>query len=568
MNWAVGQVRRGTIPGYSSSPVVFTVVDAFADGVWIVEHDGKRLRFPEASGSTLIGQQGPGVHIQYVQEDSAAQLRQTTLERDAYKEAFERTQKGPTSRYGYVHSGPFAAVDPESGKPTRRVLVVAGGDVVSVEATDKALPPEDVVPGRLLRLNPQSGAVLGVEREATLGGVMAVAKAVAGTLVDVEVGGTRRQVVKALALVVEAGDRVVCDSAFTVVLACLGKDKEAFNVTEAVNVSWDDVAGQESARAALVDAIEAPIKHAAIFARYGRKPSKGVLLWGPPGCGKTLLAKAAATSFAALQGGGTAGFIYVKGPEILNKWVGESEAKVRALFARAREHYKLTGQRAVMFIDEADAILSTRGSSRSSDVDKTIVPAFLVEMDGLDAGGPMLILATNRPDALDPAVIRDGRIDRKVEVKRPKRDAAQAILELYLGRKPLQEPLRDLATRLADEIFSGRHVILKASGSRETIEGGHETKEFTFTLERILSGAMLDGIVERAAERAMRRDVESCSQEASGISFGDLEEAVNDVATTERPMTHIEELFAWANEVAIEHKTIEDQVKGKKVAQA
>jgi proteasome ATPase len=502
--------------------------------------------------------------------NSNDQLKQATMERDAYKEAFERTQQGPTARYGYLHSGPFAAVNPENGKPMRRVLVVVGGEVVSVEADVKVLPEAETRSGTLLRLNAKTGAVLAVEKDASIGGVVVVVKAVPSpSTVEIEFGGMQRQVVKSSQLVVEPGDRLVCDSTVTVALRSLGKEKSGYAVAEEVNVSWDDVAGQEAARAALIDAIETPILHAEMFKRYNRVPSKGVLLSGPPGCGKTLLAKAAATSFAKLQGGGTAGFIYVKGPEILNKWVGESESKIRALFARAREHYKLTGQRAIMFIDEADAILSTRGSQRSSDVDKTIVPAFLAEMDGLDGGGPMLILATNRPDALDPAVVRDGRIDRKVSVLRPKQPAAQAIVELYLQRKPLQEPLRELAQRMVEEIFSGRHVIAKFTGRRETLEGGHEDKEFTFTIERILSGAMLAGMVERAAERAMRRDMEACSQEASGISFGDLEEAINDTAKSENPTAHLEELFAWANEMAIEHKVIENQVKGKKtIAQA
>src|SRR5208283_4208865 len=169
------------------------------------------------------------------------------------------------------------------------------------------------------------------------------------------------------------------------------------------------------------EAIELPFTHKDIFAHYNKKPPKGLLLYGPPGCGKTLVGKATTNSLANIFGAKaiSSGFIYVKGPEILNMYVGESGRRIREIFQRGRKHFDKYKFPAVIFIDEAEAVLSERGTSRSSDVDKTIVPMFLSEMDGLDENHAIVMLATNRPKMLDPAVVREGRVDRHIKVSRP-----------------------------------------------------------------------------------------------------------------------------------------------------
>lgn len=520
--------------------------------------------------AVVIGARAETKGADMTSDETKKALAERTEELEAYKEALQRTQEGPSCRYGHLYAGPFNATDPETGKPSRRVLVAISGEVASVEADVKVLPTDKTKIGALLRLHARSGAVLAVESEQVEVGTMVIpVKAVPSDgVVEVEIGGMQRRLAKDPSLKVESGDRVRCDSGLAVVVANLGKDKHGFDIAaEQVCVSWDEVGGQKEAKAALIDAIETPVKHAEMFRRYGRAPSRGVLLYGPPGCGKTLMAKAAATAFAALQGGGPGGFLYIKGPEILNKWVGESERTIRGLFQRARDHYRETGKRAIMFIDEADAILGVRGSSRSSDVDKTIVPAFLAEMDGLDPGGPFVLLATNRQGSLDPAVVRDGRIDRKIEVNRPDRESAKAILELYLGRRPLLGEVGDLAARTAEEIYSGRHEI---SHVHHRVEGQEPVKHI-FTLERIMNGAMLAGIVERATERAMRRDMDGCLHDPSGVCWADLEEAINDVVIAEKPMNHFDDMLAWAEELAIDLVEQHKETHGwgnKKPAQA
>lgn len=257
---------------------------------------------------------------------------------------------------------------------------------------------------------------------------------------EISVDGSPRRVV--CSIEIEDGDRVLVDANNTVALKNYGKDTTKFSFDGDTGITWDDVGGLEKAKQALKEAIELPNKHPDLFKKYNKRIPKGVMLYGPTGTGKTLLAKAAATSLATIHGTSakSTGFIYVKGPELLNMWVGNTEAEIRGLFARGRDHFKKNGYPAILFIDEADAILGARGgSSHGSEgtLANTIVPQFLSEMDGLQDSGVFVLLATNRPDVLDPAVTRDGRIDRKVAVLRPEQQAAGDILKIHLRNRPL-----------------------------------------------------------------------------------------------------------------------------------
>jgi proteasome-associated ATPase len=253
-----------------------------------------------------------------------------------------------------------------------------------------------------------------------------------------------------------------------------------------------------------------------LFAYYGKKQIKGILLSGPPGCGKTMLGKAAANSLANIYGkeNSRTGFLYVKGPEILNQYVGQTEQTIRDMFDDARRHKEENGYPAIIFLDEADAILAARGT-RNVGIGNTIVPMFLTEMDGLEESGAIVIIATNRPDVLDPAVVRDGRIDRKVSVIRPNKENAAAILQMNLKKIPIEE--NSSAEKLAYD-------------TAEIIYDADLYVNDKLRLRDVVNGAMLANCVSLAISAAVRRDMENkVKKKGSGIRFDDLKQAVERV---------------------------------------
>lgn len=267
----------------------------------------------------------------------------------------------------------------------------------------------------------------------------------------IEINGEKR-LVPAIPEDVRIGDKVTLDATLSVVMNILPRAKKAFTAAE-TGVHWDDIGGNHAAKEALIEAIEHPIKFAELYAHYGASPAGGILLSGPAGCGKTMLAKAAATSIGSIDG-----FLHCKGPEVLDPYVGVAEATVRGLFARAREYQQRTSRRAVIFIDEAEAILGHRGA-RYAMMEKTIVPTFLSEMDGMDESPATVILATNRPGDLDSAVVRDGRMDRRIEIERPNQPDSVEIVMSHLKKAPTAtEDREDLALSLVDEAFMSTFV--------------------------------------------------------------------------------------------------------------
>ena len=201
---------------------------------------------------------------------------------------------------------------------------------------------------------------------------------------------------------------------------------------------WSKVGGQERAIEAIKDAIELPLLHPHLFEKFHHATPKGFLLYGPPGCGKTLIGQGDGVQFDAAVAREIGRkrvreyFMHVKGPEILNMWVGESERMVREIFATAREKRR-EGFMPFLFIDEAESILGTRRASRYSNILSTLVPMFCSEMDGIDSlNDVVIILASNRADLIDPAILRPGRIDRKIKVDRPNKEGAREIYRIYL----------------------------------------------------------------------------------------------------------------------------------------
>lgn len=269
------------------------------------------------------------------------------------------------------------------------------------------------------------------------------------------------------------------------------------------HINWSEVGGLKSQIEDIRKQVELPIKNAKLFKEFGIEPSKGILLYGPPGCGKTLISRVIASSIIG-ESGLAEDFIYLKGPELLSGLVGDTEEKIRKIFSDSRKRMMNSGVRVVIFIDEAESLLSRRGSGISSDMNSTIVPQFLAEMDGFDEFSPFILLSTNLPHSLDPAIIREGRIDMKVEIKRPTREDAVEIFQIHLRK-----------VKLCDDISS-----LAVLGSKVLYESG-----------AVVSGSMIKTIVNSAAQEALFRFSESGKMK--GITESDLVTSIEKIVKSQ-----------------------------------
>ena len=305
------------------------------------------------------------------------------------------------------------------------------------------------------------------------------------------------------------GEEIFLDSSQRVILGKLPRRESRTLIEDDYEqVEWSQVGGQEKVKEEVRKVLEYPLLHQEILDQMEYQVPKGFLFYGPPGCGKTLIGKAILTEVIRklseqeepeLQGR----FIYVKGPEILNMWLGESERKIREIFKKARD-YKEKGQIPFIFIDEAESILGTRQAWRGSNINNTVVPMFCAEMDGIQSlRDTVVILATNRPDLIDPAIIRPGRIDRKIKVSRPNREECKAILRVYLkeGLPREHEDFDAMAEPFLDRLFSrnsSQEVLVL------TLRNGGNRKMYW---KDFISGAAIEGIMKRAKERAIERAI-------------------------------------------------------------
>ncbi|MEN9742069.1 MAG: proteasome ATPase [Actinomycetota bacterium] len=331
------------------------------------------------------------------------------------------------------------------------------------------------------------------------------------------------------------GDSLLYDTRSGFAFELVNKTEvEELILEEVPDINYTDIGGLGPQIEQIRDAVELPFLHRDLYKTYELKAPKGILLYGPPGCGKTLIAKAVANSLAKKVteirgiGEGRSYFLNVKGPELLNKYVGETERQIRLIFQKAREKAN-EGTPVIVFFDEMDSLFRTRGTGVSSDVENTIVPQLLAEIDGVESLENVIVIgASNREDMIDPAILRPGRLDVKIKIERPTATAAREIFRIYLtpdlpihtsaiskfgdGTKAVSQMTNDLVDEMFSTVPANEFLeVTYANGEKETLY----FKDFS-------SGAMIENIVARAKKDAIKNFLATGE---SGIKYEHLQQA-------------------------------------------
>ena len=444
------------------------------------------------------------------------------------------------------------AYDIDTNSPKIKLIGENDGTYATVLIDGKlwevTLPNFDIALGDQVKIDPNSKNIIEKGYRINAGAVVKVLQ-ITKDGVEVEDQSGKKLIQNYLKLEIKVGSKVVTDG--TLITSVLPEDDaNLYKLTGEPKVTWDDVGLPHDVKMQFRQAIEWPRKYPDLFKFYSIGKEPGFLIYGPPGCGKTLSLRAVANSLAAIYGKEalTTGYIFVKGPELLDKWVGSSEAKIRGLFSQAREHARKNGYPAMLAIDEAEAIMPQRGTRLSSDVSDTIVPMFLEEMDGIDeaetALNPIVFLLTNRPDMMDQAVIRSGRINRHIKIGRPTMDATMEIFNIHCRNIPFAagSDKNKMLLMATSDIFSKNKVMYQING------------EHTFAFQDCLNGAIIKTIVTEATMKALQNDIENNKTVGSGITWEDLKHGIKKVYEEQKGLNHTYDLQDFAEKVGIQAK--------------
>jgi len=401
--------------------------------------------------------------------------------------------------------------------------------------------PELLQRGAEVLLN-ESLNVIHVRRSEVVGEVVNVLEVLEdGIRVIVSVRGDESRVVELgdelRGTLIRTGDMYRLDTRANILLERLPQPNvDDLLLEEVPDVEYGDIGGLDTQIEEIADAVELPFLQQDLFAEYRLPAPKGILLYGPPGCGKTLIAKAVANSLAKKVANrigsdkGRSYFINIKGPELLNKYVGETERQIRLVFQRAREKSE-EGWPVIVFFDEMDSMFRARGTGVSSDMESTIVPQLLAELDGVERLNNVIVIgATNREDLIDPAILRPGRLDVKIKIERPNQDAARRILRMYLNEEipisdtEIQQHAGSVVAAVEAMADATIASMYEKTSDNEFLEVTYQNgdKEVLYYKD-FSSGAMIENIVRRAKKTAIKRSLASGTR---GLTTQDLVGAV------------------------------------------